>query len=160
MYILSTETLLVAQIAIEILLIILVALLLVKYRRINMNPVTKNIEKALNLAAESEKICQVLAANLNEKRELADRLLSDIDNRIEQLRNMPAVSSHYGPNQTSIYSSHSNGDVPHTHIIEMHRSGLSVDEIAERLSMSRGEIELVLGLGACRTTDGLLRKAE
>ncbi|MFH1147782.1 MAG: DUF2802 domain-containing protein [Pseudomonadota bacterium] len=149
MYILSTETLLVAQIVIEILLIILVGLLLVKYRRVNMNPVTNNIEKALNLAAESEKICQVLAANLNEKRELADRILSEIDNRLEDSRNLSAVSGHPS-NQTGIHLTPRNGEVPYSHVIEMRRSGLSVEEIAERLSMSKGEIELVLGLAANR----------
>lgn len=140
----SVETLMIVQIGIEIILILFVIFLLLKFRKTRFGRLNHNIENVAGLIHETEKICRTLANNLNEKRALADKLLSDMDHRIGELRKLSgraAQSTGY-----HISTPHKQADVPYTNVVELSRYGLSADEIAERLSMTRGEVELVLGL--------------
>ncbi len=141
---LDTETLILVQIGIEMVLICLVGVLMLKFRQNRLGPVKENIDAVLGLTRESEKICRTLTANLNEKRTLAERLLSDIDARIHDLRGLSNMAEK--PAARRAPARRQTGDVPHANILELSRMGLSVEEIAERLSLSGGEIEMVLGL--------------
>ncbi len=140
----SVETLMFIQIGIEIILVLFVVFLLAKFRETGLGRLNHSIENVAGLIHETEKICRTLANNLNEKRTLSDKLLSDMDHRIEDLRKLSdrAVQS----TGRHISTPHKQADVPYTNVVGLSRSGLSADEIAERLSMARGEVELVLGL--------------
>lgn len=140
----SSEVLMIVQIGIEMVLIVVVIFLLVKVRQIRLDPLGESIERILGLISESEKICKTLGGNLNEKRMLADKLLSDIDNRIEELRMLSRAPLLPGGEPARRRCEQT--DPSYAPVIELSRDGLSVDEIAERLSLSRGEVELVLGL--------------
>ncbi|MEW6326981.1 MAG: hypothetical protein AB1487_05225 [Thermodesulfobacteriota bacterium] len=142
-YFSSVETLMTVQIGIEIILIFFVVFILLKFRGTRFGQLNGSIENVAGLVHETEKICKTLANNLNEKRALADKLLSDMDHRISELHKLSERAAQSTGYQIS--SPHKQADA-YTNVVELSRYGLSVDEIAERLSMTRGEVELVLGL--------------
>ncbi|MDI6789160.1 MAG: hypothetical protein QME44_00510 [Thermodesulfobacteriota bacterium] len=140
----SVETLMIVQVGIEIILVLVVIFLLLKFRETRFGRLNHGIENVSGLIHETEKICRTLANNLNEKRALADKLLSDMDHRIGELRKISERAAESTGCQIS--TPHKQAAVPYTNVVELSRYGLSADEIAERLSMTMGEVELVLGL--------------
>lgn len=142
----NVETLMIVQLGIEIILVLFVVFLLLKFRKTRSGQLNGSIENVAGLIRETENICKTLANNLKEKRALADKLLSDMDQRIGEMRKLSERAAQ--STGCHISTPHKQPDAPYTNVVELSRYGLSVDEIAERLSMTSGEVELVLGLAA------------
>lgn len=141
----SAEALILLQIGIEVLLVLLVIILLSKFRKGRVDPFKDNVSNILNLIQESDKICRSLSANLVEKKALADKLLFEIDSRIQKLGslNQPTILAAANSGGVPTDFAATSSEFPYESILELERCGLSVEQIAERLSVTKGEIELV-----------------
>ena len=91
---------------------------------------------------ESEGICQTLSKNLDEKREIADRLVMRLDEKIQTLQILMEQMDQASP---SSGRREEKKDL-HTKILEMAETGFDVSEIARQLRISKGEIQLALDL--------------
>ncbi len=138
------ETLIIVQIGIEIILILFAIVLVLRFRKGRLGQLGNRIEDIVNLINETEKVCKMLAANLKEKRALADRVLCDMDCRIKELHKL--TNKPVKPSGCHLSTSRNQSVGPYTNVVELSRHGLSINEIAERLSLTKGEVELVLGL--------------
>ncbi len=93
-------------------------------------------------AEESEKICESLSKNLEEKKEIADRLVMRLDEKIQTLQFLIGKADQESPGPV-----HGDGKRDlHTQILEMDETGLDLSEIARRLQISKGEVQLALDL--------------
>ena len=141
----NIEVLILVQLGVEVILILFVVFLLFRFKRSgHLNGLNKGIESAAGLISETDKICKTLSANLKEKKALVDKLLSDLDRRIKELQRLTNSPAPSAGREAPVLPGRADG--PYTNVVELSRYGLSVDEIAERLSMTSGEVELVLGL--------------
>jgi hypothetical protein len=93
-------------------------------------------------AQESEKICESLSKNLEEKREIADRLVLRLDEKIQALQLLMGKADQEFPGSVRCAGKR---DL-HTQILEMAEEGLDLPEIARRLQISKGEVQLALDL--------------
>jgi hypothetical protein len=91
---------------------------------------------------ESEAICQDLSRHLEERKEIAKRLIAQLDAKIEGLQSMlKKVDERFsGPSQNDMKK-----DLGHQ-IFEMAQAGSDVSEIARKLQISKGEVQLALDL--------------
>jgi hypothetical protein len=90
---------------------------------------------------ESEAICQNLAKNLEEKREIAKRLIAQLDEKIQNLQSLAGqLDEKNSPIPEGLKS-----DLG-TQVLALSKAGHEIPEIARRLSLSKGEVELVLNL--------------
>jgi len=91
---------------------------------------------------ESEAIYQNLSKNLDEKREIADRLVVRLDEKIQALQILMGKTDQVFP---SPCRREEKKDL-HAQILEMAETGHDVSEIARQLRISKGEIQLALDL--------------
>jgi hypothetical protein len=93
-------------------------------------------------AQESERICESLSKNLEEKREIADRLVMRLDEKIQTLQFLIGKAGQESPGPVR-----GGGKIDlHTQILEMAETGVDLVEIARRLQISKGEVQLALDL--------------
>jgi hypothetical protein len=91
---------------------------------------------------ESEAICQNLSRNLEEKGEIADRLVKRLDEKIQTLQ---ILMGKMDQAPSSLGRGDGKKDL-HAQIFEMTETGYDLSEIARRLRISKGEVQLALDL--------------
>jgi len=91
---------------------------------------------------ESESICETLSENLEERRRIAKRLVAQLDGKIEEMNDLLNKLDKKEPPAPEKGKSK---DV-HSLITKMVDSGCPVSQIARRLRISEGEVQLVLDL--------------
>jgi len=128
--------------------VVLTFLLLLRYirrdpqRLAGARPASPRVHSVSNWVRESEKICETLSKNLEEKKEIADRLVMQLDEKIQTLQILIGKA-----NQEPHPPTRGDGrrDL-HTQIVEMAETGHDLSEIARRLQISKGEVQLALDL--------------
>jgi len=91
---------------------------------------------------ESEAICQNLSKNLDQKKEIADRLVMRLDEKIQALQILIGKMDEPSP----LPGRREEKKDLHAQILEMAETGHDVSEIARQLRISKGEIQLALDL--------------
>ena len=100
-----------------------------------------NSDQFRQWSRESETICQDLSKNLEEKKEIAKRLIAELDERIRQLE---LLLGHLEEETSSPPDRKRKDLVGQIH--EMAEAGWDVQEIAKQLRLSKGEVQLTLDL--------------
>jgi len=91
---------------------------------------------------ESEVICQNLSKNLQEKKEIGKRLVKQLDDKIQTLSSMmKKIDQKEGPPCEDTEKKDLKGQ-----ILEMAEAGCDISDIAQKLGLSRGEVQLALDL--------------
>jgi len=91
---------------------------------------------------ESEVICQNLSKNLQEKKEIGKRLVKQLDEKIQTLSSMMReIDQKDTPPSKEIEEKDLRGQ-----ILEMAEAGCDVSDIAQKLGLSKGEVQLALDL--------------
>jgi hypothetical protein len=130
-----------------ILLVIILATVLIRSKRKVIQPteqVTQTIdfEGLKEWVKESESICETLTKNLQEKRKIAKRLVTQLDGKIGQMNELLTKVNEKEPSPPEEVK---RKDI-HPLIIEMADSGCPVSQIARWLRVSEGEVQLILDL--------------
>jgi hypothetical protein len=126
--------------------IIGLAFVMLRYFRRNRNLLSnqrKNpilSDRLMDLSRESEAVCQSLADNLEEKKEIANRLMTRLDERI---RTLQALLGNEAENSSLPQEKAKPLDAE---ICKMAEAGYEVAEIARQLQLSKGEVQLTLDL--------------
>ena len=90
-------------------------------------------------AQESETICRELSKNLEEKKEIIKRLMAQLDQKIQTLQVSLKMAEEEDPLRHKVKD-------PDSRIYEMADGGCDVPDIARRLGLSQGEVQLTLDL--------------
>jgi len=90
-------------------------------------------------AQESETLCRGLSNNLEEKKEIIKRLMAQLDQKIQTLQTMLKKVEEEDPLRHKVKD-------PDSRIYEMADGGCDVPDIARRLGLSQGEVQLTLDL--------------
>lgn len=110
------------------------------------------MNKAMTLIREMEELGESLEKILGEKRELINRLMTDLDTRLtkaqvisEEIKKITSMPIHGGG-----HSQKSNKKIAATRkLIEtLQGQGLSKDDICKRLGLPSGELELIMKLNS------------
>jgi len=91
---------------------------------------------------ESDAICGTLSKNLEEKKEIAHRLINQLDERIQTLQ----IFLKKIDKETGFLSRDGKSKDLDGQILEMAEAGYEVSDIAQRLHLPKGEVQLKLDL--------------
>jgi hypothetical protein len=94
------------------------------------------------LMEEAESVCHAFSKNLEEKREIAKRLLEQLERKIQGLDCLLHELGENGNGSDRPFREKED----FRQIFEMAEAGCDITEIARKLSLSRGEVQFVLGL--------------
>ena len=129
-----------------IFLVIALALALVLSKR--ASPSTKKEIQSLDMEGlkewvkESEAICESLSKNLQEKRKIVKRLITQMDGKIDQIHQLLQKVDEAVP----IVSDEDKNKGLYPQIVEMANAGCQASQIARWLKVPEGEVQLVLDL--------------
>ena len=130
-----------------ILLALVLAAVLICSRRKGI-PSAEKVGHAIELGGlkkwvkESEWLCETLSKNLEEKRKIAKSLVAQLDGKIEEMNDLLNKLDKKEPPAPEKGKSKN----VHSLITKMVDSGCPVSQIARRLKISEGEVQLVLDL--------------
>ncbi len=138
--------------------LIMVALLLWFLRSLSRRQASWNehqaaIQKAEVILVEMREIGRTLEANLQEKKELGNRILIQMDQEMKKAEDCYGRISAVLPELSAIRSVPSDSKDPQktrSSVYELLEKGLSEKEISRHLGISLGEIELIMKLRPLR----------
>lgn len=114
------------------------------------NNLEEDFRKSESILSEMREITQVLEKNLDEKRELSNRILKQLDAGLkraeERYREIQKITKEYGNDLTHNSGTLTDTEKTRTSIKTLLKKGLSKVEISQHLGISLGEIELLLKL--------------
>ncbi len=165
MTLLTAENLMYLQLALEGLLVFLLLVLLIRSRRKDKedparmpNNLKESIERFLS---ESEKISQSFAQNLKDKKDLSASLILKLDRRLADYRTLlKQVEESFIEAQKKAHEQvpapitfaaeidRANPAAPEvrTMVLQLAKKGLTIEEIAQKARLHRGEVELIIDL--------------
>lgn len=152
----SLETWLFLQIILEVILIILMLAFLVRSRRpsANLPEISPEVKKAMNhFLGESEKLAATFNETLRQKKDLSVNLLLKLERKIAELNRMLEKAERalttVTPAQAPVLDpDKANPAAPENRalVLKLAEQGISVEEIARRARLHRGEVELIIDL--------------
>jgi len=114
-------------------------------------PVYKNSGQIRKWVEESEIICEELSKTLEERKDIANRLIEQLDAKIETLRSMMA-----GMDRKMIPIAE---EIPReereVEVMELAEEGRDFSEIARQTGLSIGEVHLIMNLKRCQESSPL-----
>ena len=114
------------------------------------NNLEEEFRKSELILAEMREITQVLEKNLEEKRDLSNRILKQLDDGLkkaeESRREIQKITKEYGSDLTNNSGTLTDTEKTRDSIKALQNKGLSKVEISQHLGISLGEIELLLKL--------------
>ena len=110
-------------------------------QRMGKNRASSDSDQWKQWVRESEAICQGFARNLEAKKEIAKRLIAQLDEKIRSLQSLAGELDE----KNSPFPEGLKNDLG-TQVLALSKAGHEVSEIARRLRLSKGEVELVLDL--------------
>lgn len=108
------------------------------------------LNKFMLLKQDYQLIERNITAMIKENSDIAEIILEDLENKIKETKDIieqirtPVVSETAGQHDRIIEQSVGNENYPD--LIKMYQQGISIQEIAERISMSRDEIILKINI--------------
>ncbi len=99
-------------------------------------------DQLIKWARESEILCLSLSKNLEEKKEITKRLMEQLDEKIQSLNSrLAGIEEKKKSNPEGLKE----GD-PYGKVVKMMEAGYKFPEIARRLKLPKGEVQLILDL--------------
>jgi hypothetical protein len=111
-------------------------------RSFNRNHPSLDSNQFREWVRESDAICETLSKNLGEKKEIAHRLLNQLDERIQTLQILLKKID----KEANFLPRDGKGKDLDGQILEMAEAGYNVSDIAQRLHLPSGEVQLKLDL--------------
>jgi len=151
MELMGIHTLIGILIAMDLLLFGFVLLLLKRSRSVNINAsLSEEINTFESLVREADNTAEQFNRQLQEKHRTIELLNSKLDKRIHSLnllvgRADAAISRYTSPPMENGHNGNHTGS-RQAEILALSEKGLGVEEIAQKLSIQRGEVTLVLNL--------------
>lgn len=151
MELLGIHTLIGILIAMDLLLFGFVLLLLKRSRSVNMNAsLSEEINTFESLVREADNTAEQFNRQLQEKHRTVELLNNKLDKRIHSLnllvgRADAAISRYTAPPMEN-GNNGNHSESRQAEILALSARGLGVEEIAQKLSIQRGEVTLVLNL--------------
>ena len=152
----TLEIWLILQAALEAVLVLLMIVFLFKLRRVGGGAsaqVPENVEQAMSrFITESEKLAARFDETLRQKKDLSislllklERKINDVTRLLEQAETLSKSSQSKGGYETG---DKANPAAPENRalVIRLAEQGLSVEDIARKARLHRGEVELILDL--------------
>ncbi|MBF0529457.1 MAG: hypothetical protein HQK55_09330 [Deltaproteobacteria bacterium] len=144
------------QVVLEAILVVLILIFLLKNRgpKPGFSGISPEMKKAMNhFLVESEKLATTFNDALKQKKELSVNLLLKLERKITELNSMlekaeravaTVPTTHIGILETD----KANPAAPENRalVLRLAEQGLSVEEIARRARLHRGEVELIIDL--------------
>lgn len=156
MNVISLQTWILLQIALEALLVIMMIILILRTRRIKKAEATlpDEVSSAMeNFLKESEKLSTSFAETLEKKKELSVSLLLKLERKINEMSSLlEQAEGKLNEVQTNDQNmrdvSRANPAAPENRelVVRLADKGLSVEEIAKQAKLHKGEVELILDL--------------
>lgn len=146
------QTWVIGQTAIEIIIIFLLLWFIKSHlaMRKKNNDLSAVFEKPEQILAEMRELTRQLDKNLEEKKEISNKMLGQLDEILEkadqsytQLQN---IIKEYSSKPVHSYNSEHDSRKVRTSVNDLLKKGLSKQEIAQQLGISVGEIELLIKL--------------
>ncbi|MDR2200434.1 MAG: hypothetical protein LBR53_13490 [Deltaproteobacteria bacterium] len=158
------------QIILEVCLLVLLILVLFRTARRDKNAPAPSLpletqSSISRFITESENISQSFTRNLEDKKKISSDLISKLDDRLESYRALLAETEaavekasrrldelqSEGRRMSALRSDSdqkANPAAPEVRalVLKLHREGLSVEDIATRARLHRGEVELIISL--------------
>jgi len=132
------KILLYAQIVIQIFLVFLVVVLVLRDRRRSVS--TQALDNLKQLLEETQKINEEFAAAIQQKTSMVQRLMDELDNRMQAAQNLKTVLGP-GTSNTPAAKSRSTADV-----LKLSKEGRDVLEISRITGIPVGEVHLMIKL--------------
>ncbi|MEW6266657.1 MAG: hypothetical protein AB1641_26595 [Thermodesulfobacteriota bacterium] len=153
----SLEIWLILQVALEALLLALMVAFLLRLRRVKQAgpaALPPEVDQAMQrFLTESEKLSTAFSEALRQKKELSVNLLLKLERKISEMQRLldqaeQKLSQAARSTETSPDSDKANPAAPEnrTLVLRLAEQGLSVEEIARKARLHRGEVELILDL--------------
>ena len=151
MELMGIHTLIGILIAMDLLLFGFVLLLLKRSRSVNMNAsLSEEINTFESLVREADNTAEQFNRQLQEKHRTIELLNNKLDKRIHSLNLLvgraDAAISRYTTPPTETGHNGNHAGSRQAEILALSEKGLGVEEIAQKLSIQRGEVTLVLNL--------------
>jgi uncharacterized protein YerC len=116
-----------------------------------LKPVYKNSGQIREWVEESEVICEKLSKTLEERKDIANRLIEQLDAKIETLRSMMA-----GMDREMIpIAEEIPGKEEEVEVVKMAEEGRDFSEISRQTGFSIGEVQLIMNLKRCQESSPL-----
>ena len=143
------------QVVLEAVLVVLMIAFFIKLRRISSGEggkppaeMTAAMERFLE---QSQKLSDSLAANLEEKKELSVSLILKLERKINEMNELLQQAERrdnykQAPPETEERKANPAAPENRALVVRLAAKGLSVEEIARRSKLHRGEVELILDL--------------
>ena len=150
--IMTIETWVIGQTAIEIIIIFLLlwfikSHLAMRKKNIDLSAV---LEKPEQILAEMKELTRQLDKNLEEKKEISSRMLGQLDDILKKAdqsyNQLENLIKEYSSRPVHSFNSEHDSRRVRTSVNDLLKQGLSKQEIAQRLGISVGEIELLVKL--------------
>jgi DNA-binding NarL/FixJ family response regulator len=149
MQIFDIKYLISALIGIDVLFLILILILLKRLRYINQHvSLGKEINIFESLVKDADNTAGQFNKQLKEKQHIINKLNDTLDKRISSLKMLinrsDIVLSNHDPDMTTEKNGARKNHSRHAEIMQLDEKGYSIEEIAQKLSIQRGEVTLVL----------------
>ena len=143
--------LILAQIGIDLAIIILFILLVRTLRQSNAaSPLQRGVKIFESLLGDADRIAEQFRQQLEEKQNLINRINEKLDKRIislnELLNRADTLLSVHGEEAVGASDNLASSSPQQTEIIELAKKGHDFEEIADILSIPKGEVKLILDL--------------
>jgi hypothetical protein len=138
----------VAQITLDLVLIVLVLVFFTKRQRSIVVPGPEELLASFDrIIQETKEIASVFDANLQERQQLIQQVLVQLDARLEEARKtVEQLQTLHSAHPQSVPQDIPTRNVEQQEILRLARQGLDADTIAQRIKKPRGEVELILKL--------------
>jgi len=151
MLIFDIKYLISALIGIDVLFLILILILLKRLRYINQSvTLGKEINVFESLVKDADYTAGQFNKQLKEKHHIINKLNDRLDKRISSLKMLinrsDIVLSNHDAAMTAEETGGQKNHSRHAEIMQLDKKGYSIEEIAQKLSIQRGEVTLVLNM--------------
>lgn len=151
MLIFDIKYLISALIGIDVLFLILILILLKRLRYINQSvTLGKEINVFESLVKDADNTAGQFNKQLKEKHHIINKLNDRLDKRISSLKMLinrsDIVLSNHDAAMTAEKTGGRKNHSRHAEIMQLDKKGYSIEEIAQKLSIQRGEVTLVLNM--------------
>ena len=143
------------QIVLEIILVVLMGFILIRMRNIRSGgaDVPEDVRLAMDrFLVQSEKLSRAFTETLHQKKELSVSLLLKLEHKINEMNRLLEQAEH-GLSQAklsrpTLIEERANPAAPENRaqVLHLAEQGLSIENIAKKTNLHRGEVELILDL--------------
>ncbi len=138
----------IAQIVLDVILIILVLIFFARRPKTLVIPERDDLLASFDrIIQETKEIASVFDANLQERQNLIQQVLTQLDARLDEARKtLEEFQTLHSPRRSPPPQEVPSRNAEQLEILRLAKQGLDADAIAQRIRKPRGEVELILKL--------------